>query len=80
MRRSQTNEATNWVEYAIFYEVKGVVYDAHGDLHWKVLSQVNMAVWGSVMDKFGPAVLTEKEFFSVRAKHPGLDKFLMRLV
>jgi hypothetical protein len=63
----------------MYSDVNAVVYDAHGDLHWKVLSQVNTAVWGSVMDEFGPAVLTEKEFFSVQAKHPGLDKFLMML-
>lgn len=79
MRRSQTNEATNWVVNLVYSDVNAAVYDAHGDLHWKVLSQVNMAVWGSVMDKFGPAALTEKDSFSVRAKHPGLDKFLMRL-
>ncbi len=80
MRRSQTNKATNWVADLVHNDVMAVGYYVHGDLHWTVLIQVNKAVWNGVMDKFGPAVLTENEFFSVQAKHPGLDKFLMRLM
>jgi hypothetical protein len=79
MRRSQTNKATSWVADLVYNNMNAVAYDAGGDLHWTVLIQVNKAVWDGVMDKFGPAVLTEKDSFSVRAKHPGLDKFLMRL-